>query len=129
MRAASMLLLPVLLGLSSWSVAGQESQPPVVGGDADDHGCRASAGYVWCHRTDQCERPWELAQSERFENTGEAFREHCEGEDGFWLLQWCVSVGTARCEKTDRCENVEELAASEGFDPTPRAFSEFCRDG
>jgi uncharacterized protein YbaP (TraB family) len=52
-------------------------KPPIVGGDADAHGCRASAGYSWCEKTGQCERPWELAQSQAFENTREAFVLYC----------------------------------------------------
>lgn len=58
------------------AVAGIEQ--PIVGGDADEHGCRASAGYIWCEKTGQCERPWELAQSQGFENTREAFTAFCE---------------------------------------------------
>lgn len=33
--------------------------PPIVGGDSDSHGCRASAGYSWESRVGQCLRPWE----------------------------------------------------------------------
>lgn len=59
------------------TAVGNEASPPVVGGDVDAHGCRPSAGYSWCEKTAQCERPWELAQSQGFENTAEAFREYC----------------------------------------------------
>jgi len=51
--------------------------PPPVGGDRDEHGCIASAGYRWCGRTGRCERPFELAQAQGFENTGEAYERHC----------------------------------------------------
>ncbi|AKC86669.1 hypothetical protein [Pseudoxanthomonas suwonensis] len=50
---------------------------PLVGGDRDEHGCIPSAGYRWCERTGQCERPWELAQAQGFENSTEAFERHC----------------------------------------------------
>jgi len=30
-----------------------------VGGDTDEHGCIASAGYVWCESLQECIRPWE----------------------------------------------------------------------
>jgi len=53
---------------------------PLVGGDSDEHGCKGSAGYAWCAKTGQCERPWELAQSQGFENSAEGFRAFCEGE-------------------------------------------------
>lgn len=57
--------------------ADEDRTPPVVGGDVDEHGCRPSAGYIWCEKTASCERPWELAQSQGFENTPEGFREFC----------------------------------------------------
>ena len=47
------------------------------GSDRDEHGCIGSAGYRWCERTKQCERPWELAQKEGFENTADAFTSWC----------------------------------------------------
>ena len=49
----------------------------LVGGDHDAHGCIGSAGYAWCGRTEQCERSWELASKEGFENTRGAFRHYC----------------------------------------------------
>ena len=30
-----------------------------VGGDTDEHGCKASAGYVWCESLQECIKPWE----------------------------------------------------------------------
>lgn len=50
---------------------------PVVGGDRDAHGCIPSAGYRWCERSARCERPWELAKAQGFENTAEAFEQYC----------------------------------------------------
>ena len=37
------------------------SPPPktIVGGDQDEHGCIASAGYLWCGPQQKCLRPWE----------------------------------------------------------------------
>ncbi len=49
-----------------------------VGGDRDEFGCIASAGYRWCDRTGQCERPWPLAKRKGFENTPEAFEAWCD---------------------------------------------------
>ena len=34
--------------------------PPIVGGDADAHGCRASAGYQWSTLQNNCIRSFEL---------------------------------------------------------------------
>jgi hypothetical protein len=31
----------------------------LLGGDADVHGCRPSAGYSWCEKMKLCIRPWE----------------------------------------------------------------------
>jgi len=31
----------------------------IVGGDSDEHGCKASAGYSWCEEKGKCLRTWE----------------------------------------------------------------------
>lgn len=51
--------------------------PPPPGSDRDAQGCIPSAGYAWCARTQQCERPWELAEAQDFEHTPEAFAAFC----------------------------------------------------
>lgn len=56
------------------------TQSGLTGSDRDEHGCIGSAGYMWCERTGQCERPWELAEKEGFENTPEAFEAFCNGK-------------------------------------------------
>lgn len=33
--------------------------PPIVGGDRDEHGCIGSAGYQWCENKNKCLRIWE----------------------------------------------------------------------
>ena len=48
-----------------------------TGTERDAHGCIPSAGYRWCAKTQQCERPWELAQSHSFARTLEAFDTFC----------------------------------------------------
>ena len=50
----------------------------LIGGDKDAHGCIGSAGFKWCAKINKCERPWELAKKEKFENTAEAFKHFCE---------------------------------------------------
>lgn len=55
---------------------------PMPGSDRDAHGCKASAGYAWCARTRQCERPWELARRQGFDNTPAAFARFCEVDAG-----------------------------------------------
>jgi hypothetical protein len=52
-----------------------------VGGDRDAHGCIGSAGYQWCERTRQCERPWELAQAKGFPLSPEGFRDYCGNKE------------------------------------------------
>ena len=49
-----------------------------TGSERDAHGCIGSAGYSWCAKTGSCERPWELAEKQGFENTKEAFDKFCE---------------------------------------------------
>jgi hypothetical protein len=52
-------------------------QTPAPGSDRDPHGCIPSAGYVWCATTNQCERPWELANKHDFDNSEESFNKFC----------------------------------------------------
>ena len=47
------------------------------GSDRDVHGCIGSAGYQWCGNTNQCERPWELAEKKGFKNSQEQFDLYC----------------------------------------------------
>ncbi len=51
---------------------------PLVGGDRDAHGCIGSAGYSWCERTQQCERPWKLAAANAFELSKASFEKFCK---------------------------------------------------
>lgn len=37
---------------------GECTAKPMVGNDADAHGCKASAGYAWNEALNQCVRPW-----------------------------------------------------------------------
>ena len=57
--------------------SGSGESRPMPGSDMDRHGCKASAGYAWCARTAKCERPWELAKANGFENTVEGFKKFC----------------------------------------------------
>ena len=60
------------------SVIPEAPEVKMTGSDRDTHGCIASGGYVWCERTKQCERPWELAEKEKFSKTREAFDKYCD---------------------------------------------------
>mgnify|MGYP006870686885 FL=1 len=67
-------VLPVVV---MCTLAGEGVAAPRIGGGADAHGCYATAGYLWCARTKQCERPWELARARGFKNSMTAFRRFC----------------------------------------------------
>ena len=54
-----------------------EEGAAIVGSDKDEHGCIPSAGYLWCEKSGQCERPWELSERESIENTQAAFNTFC----------------------------------------------------
>jgi len=51
------------------------SPPP--GGDHDEHGCKASAGYMWCAKENTCVRPWELAKAKGFDNSAAGLNAYC----------------------------------------------------
>lgn len=53
-----------------------KTQP--TGADRDAHGCIGTAGYSWCAKTQSCERPWELAKSQGFEDTMPNFYAFCD---------------------------------------------------
>eukprot|EP00756_Hemistasia_phaeocysticola_P007408 Hpha_TRINITY_DN14248_c0_g2::TRINITY_DN14248_c0_g2_i1::g.22153::m.22153 len=67
-------------------------QPPaalMVGGDAERHGCRASAGYSWCPELGRCVREWDTPCPQK----AARFAPSCQ-QSG---LRWCESLG--RCVK------------------------------
>ena len=66
-----------LLQTGGYTVEVVAKNAPVAGADADEHGCRASAGYNWCAKTSNCERPWELASRSGFENNADSFDKFC----------------------------------------------------
>jgi len=78
-RASVILIRTLLLGAgcsASSDRAAEREGPPLAqndrkrpptptdrvkkGSQTDEHGCRPSAGYSWCARTESCVRPWEL---------------------------------------------------------------------
>nr|WP_255516439.1 peptidase [Luteimonas suaedae] len=67
-----------LLLVACTSPAPDTGAIPLPGSDRDAHGCIPSAGYAWCARTQQCERPWELAEAEGFPAGQASFERHCE---------------------------------------------------
>ncbi len=73
---AAFTLAMLLGGCSSQNSADADSTN-IVGSDRDAHDCIGSAGYSWCARTAQCERPWELAKKSGFENTPGNFAKYC----------------------------------------------------
>ena len=64
---------------ASSDAAADASAPPMSapGSDRDEHGCIPSAGYAWCAKTAQCERPWELAKAQGLDDGAEAFDAFC----------------------------------------------------
>jgi hypothetical protein len=46
----------------------KNQEPFNVGGDSDEHGCKASAGNSWCEVLKKCVRPWEEPCQEKNNN-------------------------------------------------------------
>lgn len=83
MKRSHLLVLPIFAGLAACTSGQPTPATPMPGSDRDAHGCIGSAGYAWCARTHQCERPWELAKEKSFDNTPQAFEEFCRApKDG-----------------------------------------------
>jgi hypothetical protein len=74
-RMRPLIAAAFIVGLGMTSAAYAQMLP---GGDADRHGCRASAGYSWCARTKKCERPWELAKAKGLKLSAGAFDKYCK---------------------------------------------------
>lgn len=77
----ALLLLMSFVFISACSQESSGDSDTMPGSDRHAHGCIASAGYSWCPRTQQCERPWELAEQYDFENTEKAYRQFCNQDD------------------------------------------------
>lgn len=57
--ARRFFVVGICLASSACSTPPNAPPPPrIVGDDADVHGCRASAGFVWDATRQQCVRPW-----------------------------------------------------------------------
>ena len=65
-------------GKTVYSKKEDNSRKKLAGSKRDSHGCIGSAGYSWCAKTNQCERPWELAKISGFENSQSAFNSYCK---------------------------------------------------
>ncbi|WP_242661144.1 hypothetical protein [Flavobacterium johnsoniae] len=59
--------------VSQENVITKEPQKVVVGGDADSHGCKASAGYTWSTLKKECIRIFEGTKLSHAEETGKAY--------------------------------------------------------
>lgn len=52
--------------------------PEAIGGDRDEHGCLPAAGYLWCERSQTCERSWELADAAKIKHSEAEVKTYCE---------------------------------------------------
>ncbi len=64
----------LLLGMTACS----SPTPERVGGDRDEYGCLPAAGYLWCERSQTCERSWELADAAGIEHNVDEVKAYCE---------------------------------------------------
>ena len=71
------LFCVMLFPLAIVACGSEQGGAPKVGADLDAHGCKGSAGYSWCAKTESCERPWELAKAQGFDNDEAAFKDFC----------------------------------------------------
>jgi len=58
MKTKIIILTIMVFSLALFVLSSCEQQQ-IVGGDKDEHGCIASAGYVWDNESQTCIRPWE----------------------------------------------------------------------
>lgn len=73
----SLWIVPLAMALAACS-SPAPAPNAMPGSDRDAHGCIGSAGYRWCERSAQCERPWELAKAKQFDNSAVGFDAYCQ---------------------------------------------------
>lgn len=77
----ALLPLALLAACSAPPAPEPAAAPPVaIGGSRDAHNCLTSAGYSWCERTRKCERAWELARQEGFDNSAAGYQAWCSAK-------------------------------------------------
>jgi len=99
--AAAFLVLPVAaIDITGQGVNVTAAETQLVGGDRDEHGCIASAGYTWCEAKQKCLRSWEepCEVTAPAETTGAAMPGSDRDEHG------CIaSAGYTWCEAKQKC--------------------------
>lgn len=53
------IIVVIAIVLGAGAIYWRASQPFLIGGQKDSHGCLIAAGYSWCAARQDCERPWE----------------------------------------------------------------------
>ena|GEM_PF-703159 len=87
------------------------SDEPDVGGDTDEHGCKASAGYSWCEPLKECIKPWETDcpdSGDQPETGGDTDEHGCKPSAGYsWceVLDKCIGP-SEKCEAAPEEPNV-----------------------
>ncbi|MBL1418486.1 MAG: hypothetical protein COB27_016610 [Moritella sp.] len=73
------ILTPLLTFSLLVSITACSSTPSeTVGGDRDEHDCLPAAGYLWCERSQTCERSWELADAAKIQHSEAEVKTYCE---------------------------------------------------
>lgn len=76
-----MLLKYSLFLLFATITACSSIEPEPVGSDRDEYGCLPSAGYLWCERSQTCERSWETTDATKIEDPEVKVQADCEVSD------------------------------------------------
>merc|ERR1712115_371136 len=85
----------------------------VVGGDEDENGCLASAGFSWCEATQKCQRFWE----EPCASSSESLVGADSDENG------CISsAGYSWCNSTSKCQRSWEAPCESDSEALPIAI-------
>ncbi len=89
-----------------------EVEPPLLGNDSDEHGCKASAGYSWCEPLKKCIRPWETeckAEEPITPMVGNDSDEHgCKASAGYvWCepMNECIRPWETECKSGEMVGN------------------------
>lgn len=98
----------IVLALALILLAGCQQQ--VVGGDRDEHGCIASAGYSWCEAKQKCLRTWEepcnITSFEECEDAGypvmESYPRQCQTPEGTIFVEEITGQEVHVCTEEEK---------------------------
>lgn len=125
-------LYPVTGGVGPLTRNKMKSLCGVVGGDTDQYGCKASAGYTWCAVKNKCLRSWEESCGKQDDSAGGAnckvYYDGCNtcsrsyvGGPAMCTLMACINTGNNIWNSGAYCK--EYFTNNTNMEPVVKSFT------